>query len=341
MSTTPEVVAKKRGRPKKVVAVPEIESSATKKTCAATLESTTATTATTTSTNKKSTSTTTRTLRKYSPKTTSPPASKLVPIDQKFAAKKGSPTRQTKESTLSPDPAQETKNPPSAPSKILDDNISKAKGEPVDVKSRPRASVSNLPTKKFIESRTPSAESISHSRSTEIPGKQKTNEKRQPEARNTIQVAGEISESLAKSTGGKETIEPGKAAQQTQKPQTTPANYVDAAAVQSSKILNVLAASSKSAGIPTSVEDRSKRSSGSIGPSPVAATTDMSSPVRKKVSPTGSRQPPSRPPPVKPPLKQTAPGEAQRLRPQRPPHAPTVKPQDVKNTKQYKSLARR
>ncbi|OJD23780.1 hypothetical protein ACJ73_04867 [Blastomyces percursus] len=69
----------------------------------------------------------------------------------------------------------------------------------------------------------------------------------------------------------------------------------------------------------------------------------MATPASKKTSPSDPRQPPSHPPPVRPPLSQasSAPKEAQRVKPQRSEPAPGVKPQDIRNTKQYKSLARR
>ncbi|OAX82125.1 hypothetical protein ACJ72_03520 [Emergomyces africanus] len=279
MSTTPEVVAKKRGRPKKVVAAPEI---------APATQTTKSTAAAIRSTSKKSISTTTtRTPRKSLPKASSTAASELktptvTPIDQKSASKKGSPTRQKKSSTI-----------------LLI---------------------------------CPSTKSISKSESAELPGKLKTIENRQAEEPDcTVQAAVEISDSVAKSAGGGGTIEL----------ETTPQNSVAAAAVQGSKILNALAASNQSAGSTTSVEDKIKKSSGSIKRSPVVATAEMPTPARQKISPSSSRPAPSQPPPIKPPRKQAAPREAPLLRPQRPEQAPSVKPQDVRNTKQYKSLARR
>ncbi|OJD10612.1 hypothetical protein AJ78_08423 [Emergomyces pasteurianus Ep9510] len=343
MSTTPEVVAKKRGRPKKVVAAAEIESSATapasKKTKSATA---------TPSTGKKSISTTTRTPRKSSPKTSPTAASELkaatiAPIDQKPAVKKGSPLQLKKTPTISPDPAQETSNSPSAPSKTLDDD-KKAKSDPAHLKPRPRASVLNPSVEQSIEPQSASADSISNSESAELPENLKTIGKKQPEANNnTSQAAGEISESFTKSTGGGGTIELDQVTQQTQtRRQTTPQISVAAAAVQGSKILNALAASSQSAVSTTSAQDKIKKSSRPIERSPVLATAEMPAPAHKKVSPSSSRQPPSQPPPITPPRKQATPRETQRLKPQRPAeHPPSVKPQDIRNTKQYKTLARR
>ncbi|KAL2371458.1 hypothetical protein BDBG_00519 [Blastomyces gilchristii SLH14081] len=346
MSSTPDTVAKKRGRPKKAVA-------AATKTSTATSESTTTTTSTGTSTTKKSTPSTTRTTRKSSPKANSPPASdpkpaSSAPIDRKPAAKKKSaPTRQKKSSVTAPDPAQGLPKPPSAPSQIPGNN-SRAKSDQVGVKSRLRTSASNPAAEQPPAPRTPSAESksISHSETTELAGKQEATGRRQPEARNSVQAAGEISEPPAQSARGRErTIEPKRVAEQTPPP---PAHPVDAtvATVQGSKILTALAASSsKPTRKATFIEDKIKKAS---APRPIessgqAITTDMATLASKKASPSGPRQPPPHPPAIRPQLAQAASArrETQRVKPQRPEPAPGVKPQDIRNTKQYKSLARR
>ncbi|EEH07069.1 predicted protein [Histoplasma capsulatum G186AR] len=325
MSNTSDAVAKKRGRPKKIVVAPAIEKIST--------TASKSTTIITPGTSKKPISTTTPTPSKSplksSRKTNSSPASEShaaasAPIDQKPAAKKGSRARQKKTSISSPDSPQEPLETPS--------DSNKAKNETADVKSRSKAVASNPPTEPSIASLTPSTESksISHTQSTELPSKQKVTGGRQPETRSTVQSL----EGIEPSSGGRETIE-----QEQHAGQTRPANPADAgAAVKGSYILNALAASRKSTRTATSVEDKTKIS-GSTEPS-TAAPTDMPPLARKNASSSGPRQRPSQPPPIKPPLIQTAsaPREAQRPKPQQ---APVVNPQDIRNTKQYKTAARR
>ncbi|QSS64498.1 hypothetical protein I7I51_01566 [Histoplasma capsulatum] len=328
MSSTPDAVAKKRGRPKKVVVAPAIEKISTTASKSTTI---------TPGTSKKPISTTTPTPSKSplksSRKTNSSPASEShaaasAPIDQKPAAKKGSRTRLKKTSISSPDSSQEPLETPS--------DSNKAKNETAHVKSRPKAVASNPPTEPSIESLTPSAESksISHTQSTELPRKRKVTGGRQPETRSTVQSVGGIEPS----SGGRETIE-----QEQHAGQTRPANPADAgAAVKGSYILNALAASRKSTGTATSVEDKT-RIPRATEPSTEAlstTSTDMPPLARKNASSSGPRQRLSQPPPIKPPLIQTASAhrEAQRLKPQQ---APVVNPQDIRNTKQYKTAARR
>ncbi|ODH45611.1 hypothetical protein GX48_08310 [Paracoccidioides brasiliensis] len=313
MSSTPEPANKKRGRPKKVVVVVAPNKSSAGTTAAA---STTANAAIqrssptyTNNPNPATTTTTTITPRKASTKAHPAPVSEInqttpAPIREKSSVTKGCPT-----------PLKSTKSPSTT-------------------------STSNPPSQLSIKFQTPSTQSNPHSATAAIREKQKWDRKQQVGAGagpSTVQANGDIS-SRAKSARIENTIVgQGNQGGLRSQPETIPVKpFVDGAAAQGSNILNSLAASNNSKS--AAAEDKFNRIAGSTG-----STTNMAPPVRKfSASPS---QQSSSPPPIKPPAKRASPLSAQRLSSQRlepaQAQAESAKLRDIRQTKQYKTLARR
>ncbi|EEH41664.2 hypothetical protein PAAG_03227 [Paracoccidioides lutzii Pb01] len=315
MSSTPESANKKRGRPKKVVTVAAPnKSSAGTAAAASTTTNAVIKRSSPTYTNEPNpaTTTTTRIPRKPSTKANPAPVSEInqtttAPIREKSRVTKSCPT-----------PLKSTKSPSTT-------------------------STSNPPSQLSIKFQTPSTQLNPHSATAAIREKQKWDRKQQVGvgAGPTVQADGEIS-SRAKSAMVENTvIGQGNQGVQRPQPETIPLKpFVDDAAAQGSNILNALAASnSKSA---AAAEDKFNRIAGSTGSSSAAAT-NMAPPVRK-FSASPSQQSSSLPP-IKPPAKRASPLSAQRLSSQRlepaQAQAESAKPQDIRQTKQYKILARR